>query len=160
MVENLENTKGVIRSRKSQNDIQCNDQRTNNYLQNNTQKSNDRATQTSLKTGDPINGFNSVIFCVPVPSRDLELQRHISWSFILRGEVVVGFVDIVDNNLLYFLFVIMTSNSLLCFVCLRPVSGMSNVASVSSLTILDSVFSIVYFTISHAAYSNNQSYHD
>jgi hypothetical protein len=52
MEERLSDTKGVIRSRKS-NDRQYNDQmkRTNNNLQNNTQKTKDRATRTPLKTG-------------------------------------------------------------------------------------------------------------
>ena len=54
--EEFEDTKGVIRIRKSK-DIQHNDQkkkdkRTNNDLQNITQKTKDRVTPTPLKTGD------------------------------------------------------------------------------------------------------------
>jgi hypothetical protein len=55
----FEDTKGVIRSRKSkdrQNNGQAKeDKRTNNVLQNVTQKTKDRATRTSLKT----TGMNS-----------------------------------------------------------------------------------------------------
>jgi hypothetical protein len=54
-LEEFEDTKGVIRMRKSK-DIQCNDQkkkdkRTNNDLQNITQKTKDRETQTPVKAG-------------------------------------------------------------------------------------------------------------
>jgi len=54
--EEFEDTKGVIRIRKSKKGRQHNgqkkkDKRTNNYLQNITQKTKDRVTQTPLKTG-------------------------------------------------------------------------------------------------------------
>jgi hypothetical protein len=51
----FEDTKGVIRNRKSNKDSQYNGQkkknkRTNNYIEKITQKSKDRAARTSLKT--------------------------------------------------------------------------------------------------------------
>jgi hypothetical protein len=54
--EIFEDTKGVIRIRKSKKDRQHNgqkkkDKRTNNDLQNTTHKPKDRATRTPLKTG-------------------------------------------------------------------------------------------------------------
>ena len=53
--ENIEDTKGVIKNRKSKKDMQYNaqkkmDKRTNSVLQNNTNKTNDLATRTPLKT--------------------------------------------------------------------------------------------------------------
>jgi hypothetical protein len=45
-LEDFEDTKGVIRIRKSKKD-----KRTNNDLQNTTQKTNDRATRTPQKPG-------------------------------------------------------------------------------------------------------------
>ena len=50
--EKFEDTKGVIRSRKSKNDRQYNGQKKkgNNNLQSTTQKTKNQATQTPLKT--------------------------------------------------------------------------------------------------------------
>jgi hypothetical protein len=53
--ENIEDTKGVIKNRKSKKDGQYNgqkkmDKRTNSILQNITNKTNDLATRTPLKT--------------------------------------------------------------------------------------------------------------
>jgi hypothetical protein len=55
-LEEFEDSKGVIRNRKSKNDRQYNGQKkkeigTKNELQNTTEKTKDRATQTLLKTG-------------------------------------------------------------------------------------------------------------
>ena len=52
----FEDTKGVIRNRKSKKNIQYNDQkkndkRTNNDIQNTTQKTNDRSTRIPINTG-------------------------------------------------------------------------------------------------------------
>ena len=54
MTKKFDNTKGVIRIRKSKKNRQHNgqnkkDKRTNNDLQNKTQKTKDRATRTPLK---------------------------------------------------------------------------------------------------------------
>ena len=61
---------------------------------------------------DSIIQFNPATFCVPVPSQDLNFERHMSWSFFVlsewRGEMIVGFVDIggiVDHHCLNFLFI-------------------------------------------------------
>jgi len=55
VLEKYEDTKGVIRGRKSRNNWQYNDKKKkkspNNYLQNTTQKTKDGATPTPLKTG-------------------------------------------------------------------------------------------------------------
>jgi hypothetical protein len=50
---------------------------------------------------------------VPVPSEDLDFQRHMSWSLCaqwvqLRWEVIIGFADIGgidDHHYLHFLFI-------------------------------------------------------
>ena len=56
---------------------------------------------------------------VPVPSQELDFQRHMSWSFLffvfneLRREVIVRFVDIswiVDHHSLSFLTIILSCN--------------------------------------------------
>jgi hypothetical protein len=54
VVEKSEDTKGVIRSRKSKKERQLNYQckRTNNDLQNTTRKAKDRPTRIPLKTGN------------------------------------------------------------------------------------------------------------
>ena len=63
--EEFEDTKGVIRIRKSEKDRQYNgqqktDKMTNNDLQNITQNVKDRATQTTLNTGDDLRCFGWV----------------------------------------------------------------------------------------------------
>ena len=59
MREEFDDTKGVIRIRKSKKDRQHNgqekkDKRTNNDLQNITQKTKDQATRTPLKIGEGV----------------------------------------------------------------------------------------------------------
>jgi len=72
--EMFEDTKVVIRSRKSKN-MQCNgqkkkDNRTNNYMQNTTQKTKDLVTPTPLKTGGEL-GYSGKIssFCSTCSTR-------------------------------------------------------------------------------------------
>ena len=60
--EELEDTKGIIRIRKSKKDRQHNgkkkkDERTNNNLQNITHKTKDRVIRTPLKTGGELRCF-------------------------------------------------------------------------------------------------------
>ena len=62
---------------------------------------------------DPINWFNRATLFVPVPSQDLNFQRHFVVYFFfmfneLKWEVIVRFVDIggnVDHHCLNFLFI-------------------------------------------------------
>jgi len=68
--EEFEDTKGVIRSRKSKKNRQYNgqkkkDKRTNNDLQNTTQKTKDRVTQNPLKQG--VNSCAPEELAVPAP---------------------------------------------------------------------------------------------
>ena len=70
MIEELEDTKGVIRIRKSKKGRQHNDQkkkdkRTNNDLQNIAHKTKDRVTRTPLKTG--VNSDATEGLAVPAP---------------------------------------------------------------------------------------------
>jgi len=85
-IEEFEDTKGVIRIRKSKNDRQQNAQKnndkwTNNDLQNITHKTKDRVTRTSLKTGGELgcsgsvnsNNSTSDTHCVTVKRHELYL---------------------------------------------------------------------------------------
>ena len=70
MIEEFEDTKGVIRIRKSKKGRQHNgqkkkDKRTNNDLQNIAHKTKDRVTRTPLKTG--VNSDATEGLAVPAP---------------------------------------------------------------------------------------------
>ena len=72
LIEEFEDTKGVIRIRKSKKDRQHNgqkrDKRTNNDLQNTTQKTKDRVTTTPLKTGGELRKCRQFPFFLWHPS--------------------------------------------------------------------------------------------
>lgn len=54
--------------------------------------------QLPLENGwDPINQFHPITFCIPVPSQNVDFQRHMEWSFLcseLRRDAIVRFPDI------------------------------------------------------------------
>ena len=81
-LEEFEESKGVIRNRKSKNDRQYNGQKkkeigTKNELQNTTEKTKDRATQTLLKTGDELMCSGRVnTSCTTYDTRRVNVKRH------------------------------------------------------------------------------------